>query len=158
MMNWNFAREETKNFNVPEGPHRIKIASAKLAKSKAGNDMLALQFDVSGINTRLYHYITFLPNNPSLTNKLLTQFFDSFSDITCGDFDFNNWIGKTGACMVAKEKDDPTRTRLYYFINAIDQSGLDVWQDPPRMSRRSYQSEATAVVYDTEDYDTEERV
>lgn len=153
MMNWNYTREETKNFNVPEGPHRIKIASAKVAKSKAGNDMLALQFDVSGINTRLYHYITFLPNNPSLTNKLLTQFFDSFSGIPCGDFDFSKWIGQMGACVVAKEKDDPTKTRLYYFIHSGNQVGLDAWQDPPRMSRRS-----EAVAYNTEDYDTEERV
>lgn len=137
MMNWNYHREESENIQVPEGPHRIKITSAKVAKSKAGNDMLALQFDVSGINAKLYHYITFLPDNPSLTNKLLTQFFDSFREIPCGDFDFSKWIGKMGACMISKERNDPTRTRLYYFINDydVDKYGLDEWQDPPRACR-----------------------
>ena len=125
-MDWNYERPQ-----VPEGAHRIRVISAKVAKSKAGNDMLALRFDVSGITTILSHYITFLPDRPELTNRLLTQFFDSFPDIPCGNFDFSQWIGKMGACVVTKDRNNPARTRLYYFISAADQDDLEPWQYPP---------------------------
>ena len=131
-MGWNYQREESQNNfeQVPEGKHRIRIKSVEVAKSKAGNDMLAIQFDVSGCNAKLYHYITFLQDRPEITNRMLTQFFDSFKDILEGQFKFDAWTGKVGACVVAKDKNNPDRTKLSYFISADKQAELPPWKEP----------------------------
>ena len=52
-MAWEFKREETQFQVLPEGQYRIRIKSADKAISKSGNDMLALQFEVSGSNSIL---------------------------------------------------------------------------------------------------------
>ena len=133
-MAWNFQREESNNgftTNVPEGKHRIRVKSAEKAVSKSGNDMLVLQFDVSGFNTTIYHYITFLPNNPQVTNGKLTQFFDSFKDIPEGEFDTSKWIGKVGACVVKHEEyNGNTNAKISYFIAADKQGDLPAWKEP----------------------------
>ena len=98
--------------------------------SKSGNDMLALQFDVSGYNTSLYHYIVFLQDKPEITNRNLTQFFDSFKDIPDGDFDTSHWIGKVGACTVKHEEyNDNVNAKVGYFISADKQGDLPPWQE-----------------------------
>jgi hypothetical protein len=130
-MGWEYKRTESNNFEqIPEGKHRIRIKSVEATKSKSGNDMLAFQFDVSGYDTTLYHYISFLNDRPEITNRMLTNFFDSFKDIPEGNFKFSTWTGKVGACVVAKDKNDPTRTRLSYFIAADKQSDLPMWKEP----------------------------
>ena len=92
--------------------------------------MLVFQFDVSGSSKVIYHYITFLPNNPSVTNGQLTQFFDSFKDIQDGDFNFINWIGKVGACKIKHEEyNGEKRERISYFIKADKQKDLPPWQE-----------------------------
>ena len=129
-MAWSYKREESQFEQVPVGKHRIRIKSAEKAVSKkSGNDMLALQFEVSGMSTLLYHYIVFLDDRPEITNRMLTQFFDSFPAIAEGDFNMRNWIGKVGACMVTVDKNDPDRTRLSYFIRADKQDDLPPWRD-----------------------------
>lgn len=135
-MAWEYKREESDNQfeSVPVGKHRIRIKSVEAAKSKAGNDMLAFQFDVSGCNAILFHYITFLTDKPEVTNRMLTAFFDSFKDIAEGNFKFKDWTGKVGACVVAPDKNDASRTRLSYFIPADKQSELPAWQEPKRSS------------------------
>lgn len=132
-MDWSFQREESKGFssNIPEGTHRIRIKAAEKAVSKVGNSMLTLQFDVSGYNETLYHYITFMKDNPSMTNRLLTAFFDSFKDIKEGDFNMQNWIGKVGACTVKHEEyNGSTKSKVGYFIHADKQGGLPAWKEP----------------------------
>lgn len=130
-MSWQFKREEQTYPQVPVGEHRIRVKSAEKAISSKGNDMIILQFDVSGSNLTLYHYITFLNDRPEITNRMLTAFFDSFKDISEGDFNMNNWIGKVGACVVAVDKNDESRTRLSYFIKAGDrQDKLPAWKEP----------------------------
>lgn len=131
-MAWQYQREEsTPQFEqIPEGKHRIRIKSVEAAQSKAGNDMLVFQFEVSGYNSVLYHYITFLNDKPEITNRMLTNFFDSFKDIPEGNFKFSTWTGKVGACVVAKDKNDPNRTRLSYFIAADKQKELPAWKEP----------------------------
>ena len=131
-MAWEFKREENTGFNtnIPEGKHRIRIKSADKAVSSKGNDMLALQFDVSGYNTVLYHYITFMPNNPEITNRMLTQFFDSFKDIQDGDFNLQHWIGCVGACTVKHEEyNGNTNAKVGYFIHADKQADLPNWKE-----------------------------
>ena len=92
--------------------------------------MLALQFDVSGYSSLLYHYIVFMPDRPEITNRMLTQFFDSFKDINDGDFNMQNWVGKVGACMVKHEEyNGNTSAKISYFIHADKQADLPPWKD-----------------------------
>lgn len=132
-MAWQFKREERKFEVLPEGKYRIRVKSVDKAISKSGNDMLTLQFDVSGNNSILYHYITFLDDKPEITNRMLTQFFDSFKDIEEGDFNMANWIGKVGACMVKHDEYNGNPTaRISYFISADRQGDLPPWQESPK--------------------------
>lgn len=126
-MAWQYTREEQTFSQIPEGRYRIRVKSAEKAVSKKGNDMLALQFEVSGKTQILYHYINFLDDRPEITNRMLTAFFDSFPAIEEGDFNMAHWIGKAGACMVKHDEDG--RARISYFIKADKQGDLPAWHD-----------------------------
>ena len=128
-MAWDFKREESSGFEViPEGKYRIRIKSADKAISKNGNDMLVLQFEVNGYASSLFHYIVFMEDRPEITNRMLTQFFDSFKDIPEGDFNTANWIGKVGACTVKHEEyNGEKRAKLGYFIHKDRQGDLPLW-------------------------------
>lgn len=128
-MAWQFQREEQQFEVIPEGKHRIRIKSAEKSISKNGNDMLALQFEVSGYTSLLYHYIVFLDDRPEITNRMLTQFFDSFAGIPEGDFNIQNWIGKVGACTVKHEDyQGQERAKIGYFIPRDKQGDLPNWK------------------------------
>ena len=130
-MSWEYKREEQQFQPIPVGKHRIRIKSAEKAQSNSGNDMLALQFDVSGYNSTLYHYITFLKDKPEITNRMLTSFFDSFKDIPEGEFDTSKWVGKVGACVVKHEEyNGNTNARISYFVKADKQDDLAPWKEP----------------------------
>lgn len=129
-MAWDYKREERQFDVIPEGAHRIRIASAEKVQSRSGRNMLAFQFDVSGSTQTLYHYIVFLPDRPEITNRQLTQFFDSFKGIKDGDFNTQNWIGQVGACMVKHEDyNGQTQARVRYFISGKKQDELPAWQE-----------------------------
>lgn len=135
-MNWSFKREESTGFstNIPEGKHRVRIKSAKKDVSKnSGNDMLVLELEVNGYpNESVFNYITFLDDKPEITNRMLTQFFDSFKDIPEGDFNMNNWIGKVGACTIKhSEYNDNISAKVGYFIPANRQTDLPAWKGAP---------------------------
>lgn len=139
-MDWNFQREESKGFEsrIPEGKHRIRVKSAEMAVSSKGNNMLTLQFDVSGYNETLYHYITFMKDNPQMTNRMLTQFFDSFKDIPDGNKNLQSWIGKVGACTVKHEEyNGTTKSKVGYFIAADKQGDLPAWVEPSNAGSQS---------------------
>lgn len=133
-MAWSYKRENRQFPIIPEGEYRIRIREAEKTKSKNGRDMLSLQFDVSGRNEILFHYIVFLEDRPEITNRMLTQFFDSFKDIPEGDFNVANWIGKVGACRVKHEESDynggSTQARIHYFISADKAATLPPWSEP----------------------------
>ena len=132
-MGWNFQREEDvpRYEVIPEGKHRIRVREVEAAKSKSGNDMLVIQFDVSGFDSVLFHYITFLNDRPEITNRMLTQFFDSFKDIPEGNFRFADWKGKTGACVIKHEQyNGNPSAKLSYFIKADKQGDLPPWKEP----------------------------
>lgn len=126
-MAWQYTREEQQFPQIPEGRYRIRVKSAEKAVSKKGNDMLVLQFEVSGQTQILYHYISFLDDRPEITNRMLTAFFDSFSAIEEGNFNMQTWIGKAGACMVKHDEDG--RAKISYFIKADKQGDLPAWRD-----------------------------
>lgn len=131
MSTWEYKREEQTFEPIPEGAHRIRIKSADKAVSMSGNDMIAFQFEVSGYNSLLYHYIVFLDDKPEITNRNLTQFFDSFKDIADGDFNMSNWIGKVGACVVKHDDYNGQKSaKVRYFIKAEKQGELPAWKEP----------------------------
>lgn len=136
-MAWDYKRTESQGAfkPIPEGNYRIRIKEADKAVSKSGNDMLALQFEVSGSNAILYHYIVFMDDKPEITNRLLTQFFDSFKDIEDGDFNMAHWIGKVGACKVKHEDyNGSPQAKVHYFINKNKQGDLPAWKEPEKKS------------------------
>lgn len=127
-MAWEYKREEQRFQELAEGDYRIRIDSAEKAVSKKGNDMLVIKFDVSGNRQNLWHYISFLTDRPEITNRMLTQFFDSFKDIQDGDFNLSNWCGKVGACHVKHDEDG--RAKISYFIKSNKQDSLPAWKNP----------------------------
>lgn len=130
-MAWEYKRESTSFKPIPEGNYRVRIKEASKALSKKGNDMLTLQLEVSGSKQILYHYITFMDDRPEITNRMLTQFFDSFKDVTEGDFNMQNWIGKVGACKVKHEEyNGNMQAKVHYFISADRQKDLPPWKEP----------------------------
>ena len=129
-MEWNYQRTENTFDDIPVGKHRVRIADAEKAISKNGNDMLVLTLDVSGYNSRLWHYVVFMPDRPEITNRKLTEIFDSFG-IEDGDFNLKNWIGKVGACVT---KQDEHGTKVNYFINRKKQVELPPWKEPTTKS------------------------
>ena len=130
-MAWDFKREETQFKVLPEGIYRIRIKEADKAVSKSGNDMLTLQFEVSGETKILYHYIVFMEDRPEITNRMLTQFFDSFKDIPEGDFNMADWIGKVGAAKIKHDEyQGQVREKISYFINKNKQADLPPWKEP----------------------------
>jgi len=131
-MAWEFKREESTSFElIPVGDYRIRIKSAEMAVSKSGKNMIVLQFEVSGHVSILYHYIVFMPDKPEITNRMLTQFYDSFKDIPEGDNHITNWVGKVGACHVKHEMyNDSPQAKIHYFIKADKQNELPAWEEP----------------------------
>lgn len=132
-MAWNYQREESNGgFDlVPAGKHRIRIKSAEMAVSKSGNNMIVLQFDVSGYNATLYHYIVYMADKPQITNRMLTAFYDSFKDIPEGDNHIAQWVGKVGACQVKHEEyNGNQQAKIHYFIKADKQGELPPWKEP----------------------------
>lgn len=130
-MAWEFKREEQNFSIIPEGVHRVRIDEAERQVSKSGKDMIKLTLAVSGYNSHLFHYIVFLPDRPEITNRNLTQLFDSFTGIKPGDCNEVNWVGKVGAAKVKHEEYNGDMVpRVGYFIKASKAKNLPAWQEP----------------------------
>lgn len=124
--NWNFKREEQQFSEIPEGRYRARINSAEMAVSKNGNDMLILKIEISGYPGRiLWNYIVFLNDRPEITNRMLTQMFDSFG-IDEGNFDISSYVGKAGGVNI--KHDEEGRAKINYFLNKKSQEVLPPWE------------------------------
>lgn len=124
-MAWNFQRTEQQFATIPVGDHRVVIDSAEKAQSKAGNDMLVIRLRVSGYDSMLWHYIVFMDEHPEITNRNLTQLFDSFG-IADGDFNLAGWVGKAGAAHT--KIDDQGYAKVAWFIHKDKQDRLPPWK------------------------------
>lgn len=124
-MAWQFKREETEFEELAEGRYRVMIVDAEMAVSKSGNDMLVIKMQVSGTKRNLWNYITFLDDRPEITNRMLTQFFDSFG-IDDGNFNLKSYLGKIGGCQVKHDQDG--RARVQYLLNKKQQDNLPPWK------------------------------
>lgn len=125
-MAWQFKREESTFSEIPEGKYRVAIVSAEMAVSKSsGNDMLVIKMRVSGYNSHIWNYIVFLDDRPEITNRMLTQFFDSFG-IEDGNFDLASYTGKIGGANI--KHDEQGRAKVSYFLSKKQQESLPPWQ------------------------------
>lgn len=124
-MAWQFKREEKVFDEIPAGDHRVVIDSAEKAQSKAGNDMLVIKMRVSGYPSLLWHYIVFLDEKPEITNRNLTQLFDSFG-IEDGNFELGTYVGMAGAAHV--KIDENGYPKVAWFINKKKQDSLPPWK------------------------------
>lgn len=132
-LNWNFdsTQVEEKTFQViPVGDYRMRIRAAEEQKSSKGNDMVKLTLDVSGYSSTIWHYIVFMPDNPTITNTKLAEFWDSFG-IPVGNLNVSSWVGKIGAGRVKHEdyKGEPS-PKISYFKKKSEQEKLPAWQEP----------------------------
>lgn len=123
---WKFERVEKKFEELPVSQYRLRIKEVEKQISQAGRDMLKLVFDVSGKDEKLFHYIVFLDDRPEITNRKLTQLFDSFG-IEDGNFNLASWVGKVGGCQI--KHDDEGRAKVQYFLNKKQQEKLPEWQE-----------------------------
>ena len=123
--NWSF--EEKNGIEpIPEGAYRVRIYKAEKAISKAGNDMLHLQLEVSGKPNFVHHYIVFMPDKPDITNRNLTQFFASFGIDPKNSSAFNvaSYLGLGGAAYLTIDGD---YNRVKYFLHKNKQNDLPPW-------------------------------
>jgi len=133
---WKYEREDA--FDIPDGMYRCRIEDAEITVSSKGNDMVKITLEVSGKKANLWNYITFMPNNIEMTNRMLTQFFDSFG-IEEGNFNCADWIGKVGACTVKHDEGD--LSKVGYFLNRKKQDALPKWVEPSEKTPRAKKSE-----------------
>lgn len=121
-MAWQYKREESTQFDViPEGRYRAVIDSAEKAMSQSGNDMLVVKMKVSGQASSIWYYIAFLEDRPEITNRMLTQLFDSFG-IEEGNFNLASYVGKAGGICV--KHDEQGRAKISYLLNKRQQDEL----------------------------------
>lgn len=140
--NYDFKKEEGDKLEVSK--YRLKVVEADKMTSKNGRDMLALKFAVSGKQIPLYHYIVFLDDTPerrTITNKNLTQFFESFGiNMDNGEWkETANYIGKVGACQTKEsEYNGEISIKVHYFLSKKEQAELPPWVEvggnAPKMS------------------------
>ncbi len=133
-MAWQYKREETQFEVIPEGRYRAIIESAEKAISQNGNDMLVIKMRVSGQTSSIWYYVSFLEDRPEITNRMLTQLFDSFG-IEEGNFNLASYVGKAGGINV--KHDDQGRARINYLLSKRQQEELPPYVgDPVKMPPR----------------------
>jgi len=116
MSNWGFQREETERESAVTGKHRVVITevtegvTGQMSKNP-GTPMIIIKLRPSGRHFSVTHRIV----KNDYFNRNMTQFFDAFPDIECGDFNFLSWVGCEGAAMF--KQDDRGYTQVQYFLS-----------------------------------------
>ena len=127
-MSWIFnpSDYEAKDFApVPAGEHRVRIEDAVEKTFRSGNKGYEVTLEVSGYNSKLWHYLVLKQDDPKKTNQSIGSFFDSFG-ITDYNMDhYRNWIGKVGAVRVKHEDYNGTPSaKVAYCIARSKQDKL----------------------------------
>ena len=148
-MAWQYKREESTQFaEIPEGRYRAVIESAEKAVSSKGNDMLVIKMKVSGQTSSIWYYIPFLEDRPEVTNRMLTQLFDSF-DIEEGNFNLASYIGKAGGICV--KHDESGRAKISYLLSKKQQEELPPYVGDPVKPAPKANADGWMEVPDTDD-------
>lgn len=117
MGNWDsYRREETERESAITGKHRVVITDAGEAvtgpnSKNPGTPMIVVKLRPSGRKFSVTHRIV----KNDYFNRNMTQFFDSFPEITEGDFNFIGWVGCEGAAMF--KEDSNGYTQVSYFLS-----------------------------------------
>ena len=117
MGNWDsYKREETERESAITGKHRVVITDAGEAvtgpnSKNPGTPMIVVKLRPSGRKFSVTHRIV----KNDYFNRNMTQFFDSFPEITEGDFNFIGWVGCEGAAMF--KEDSNGYTQVSYFLS-----------------------------------------
>ena len=152
-MEWNFNAADYKEISfeaIPVGDYRVRIEDAQETKSKSDNDMIKVTLSISGKNSKLFHNITFLTDNPQMTNQKLGEFWESFG-IQMGNLNIATWKGKVGACRVKHEMyNGENQAKVSYFRNRKEQEKLPAWVEPGNGNGNSN----TAVAVNNVPFDT----
>ncbi len=99
--NWHFQKQETFP-EIPDGEYSARIISATKEESKTGKEMMHLKFAIDGYQRTVHYYIVFNPEKPEITNRNLTDLFNSFQ-IAMGNFRLADYAGKVGAIRLEKD-------------------------------------------------------
>ena len=124
MGNWDsYVREETERESALTGKHRVVITEAGEAitgpnSKHPGTPMIVVKVRPSGRRFSVTHRIV----QGDYFNRNMTQFFDAFPEIVCGNFNFIEWVGCEGAAMFAE--DDRGYTQVKYFIDSVAAADL----------------------------------
>ena len=124
MGNWDsYKREETERESAVTGKHRVVITDASESvtgpnSKNPGTPMIIVKLRPSGRKFSVTHRIV----KNDWFNRNMTQFFDAFPEITCGDFNFIGWVGAEGAAMFKEGKDG--YTEVAYFIDPVRAADL----------------------------------
>lgn len=107
MANWTYNPNDYQENDfapIPVGDHRARIADVVFKTFKSGNDGFEITLEVSGHNSKLWHYLVLKRDDVKKTNQAIGSFFDSFG-ITDTNMDhYRAWIGKVGAVRVKHEE------------------------------------------------------
>lgn len=139
-------QKERKIALIPKGKYRVRIEevitqdpddSEKPLISSSGNSMVKLVIGVSGINSRLWHYIV----EGEWANKNIGNILDScgLMDIANASNPFACMDGASGAVAVKHERNpdynegEPS-AKIHYWIPKDKQEKLPGWEDPDRYS------------------------
>ena len=117
MGNWySYKRETQERESAVTGKHRVVITDAGEAvtgpnSKNPGTPMIIVKLRPSGRKFSVTHRIV----KNDWFNRNMTQFFDAFPEITCGDFNFIGWVGAEGAAMF--KEDSNGYTQVSYFLS-----------------------------------------
>lgn len=117
MGNWDsYQREETERESALTGKHRVVITEAGEAvtgpnSKHPGTPMIVVKVRPSGRRFSVTHRIV----QGDYFNRNMTQFFDAFPEIRCGDFNFLSWVGCEGAAFF--KEDSNGYTQVSYFLS-----------------------------------------
>lgn len=117
---------EEKDFApIPAGEHRVRITDVVFKTFKSGNDGYEITMEVSGHNSKLWHYLVLKQDDPKKTNQNIGSFFDSFGITDVNLANFRGWIGKVGAVRVKHEEyNGTTSAKVAYCISRTKQDKL----------------------------------
>lgn len=128
MANWTYNPNDYQENDfapIPVGDHRARIADVAFKTFKSGNDGFEITLEVSGHNSKLWHYLVLKRDDPKKTNQAIGSFFDSFG-ITDTNMDrYRAWIGKVGAVRVKHEEyNGSTSAKVAFCLSRKNQDKL----------------------------------
>lgn len=118
-----YKREEREESAKVTGKLRCVIVDVEETKSKtSGLPMIVVSVRPSGTVFKVKSYIV---KNDHF-NRNMTQFFDSFTEIGDGNFNFIEWIGCEGAAMF--DLDESGYIKVKYWIDAVRAESLPAFE------------------------------